>query len=507
MLTGRFGSLEINCGGFVQQTGIREQLPAIADAWALAQGIVDTVREPVLVLDEELRVIAASRSFYSAFKVSAEDTQGRLLYALGDGQWDIPKLRVLLENIIPEHGVMEGHEVEHEFPDLGQRTMRLNARQVFYKGGANRTILLGIEDVTGQRILEREKDELLRQVEEARVFAQAIVDTVRDPFLVLDQDLRVLAASRSFYSAFKVIPGDTQGRPLYALGDGQWDIPGLRLLLEKIIPERGVMDNYEVKHEFPGLGQRTMLLNARKVFYEGGHNTTILLGIADVTGQRALEREKEELLRQKGVLLEELQHRVANSLQIIASILLMKARAVQSEETRLHLQDAHQRVMSVAAVQKQLYATEATGSVEVAPYLVKLCASLATSMIGDTRPISLKVVGEGGSASSRQAESLGLIVTELVMNALKHAFPEVKAEGQIIVAYDMAGTNWKLSVSDNGIGKPDGVFAQGKSGLGTGIVKALSQQLDAQVNTSASPGGTTVSITHATFPTKAVHAA
>src|SRR5476649_788430 len=104
----------------------------------------------------------------------------------------------------------------------------------------------------------------------AGTLAQAIVDTVREPFLVLDQDLRVLAASRSFYSAFKVSHGDTQGRPLYALGDGQWDIPGLRLLLEKIVPERGVMEDYEVKHEFPGLGQRTMLLNARKVFHEGG---------------------------------------------------------------------------------------------------------------------------------------------------------------------------------------------------------------------------------------------
>jgi chemotaxis protein methyltransferase CheR len=100
-----------------------------------------------------------------------------------------------------------------------------------------------------------------------------------------------------------------------------------------------------------------------------------------------------------------------------------------------------------------------------------------------------------------------LIVTELVMNALKHAFPEVKTKGQITVAYDMVGTNWKLSVSDDGIGKPDGAFAQGKSGLGTGIVKALSQQLEAQVDTSATPQGTTVSITHATFPTKAVRAA
>src|SRR5580704_6659562 len=202
----------------MQKINFREQFSNVADACALAQGIVDTVREPVLVLDKDLRVIAASRSFYAAFKVSPEETQGRLLYALGDGQWDIPKLRVLLEKIIPERGVMEDYEVEHAFPNLGQRTMRLNARQVFYKGGANRTILLGIEDVTGQRILEREKDELLRQFEEARVFAQAIVDTVREPFLVLDQDLRVLAASRSFYSAFKVSLGDTQGRPLYALG-------------------------------------------------------------------------------------------------------------------------------------------------------------------------------------------------------------------------------------------------------------------------------------------------
>ena len=185
----------------------------------------------------------------------------------------------------------------------------------------------------------------------------------------------------------------------------------------------------------------------------------------------------------------------------------MKARTVQSEETRLHLQDAHKRVMSIAAVQEATPCISGRGSIEIAPYLSRLCETLATSMIGDTRPISLKVIGEGGSATSRQAESLGLIVTELVMNALKHAFPDEKVAGQITVAYDVAGTNWKLSVSDNGVGKPDGVFAQGKSGLGTGIVKALSQQLGAQVETVAGPAGTTVSVTHATFPARAVEAA
>jgi two-component sensor histidine kinase len=344
-------------------------------------------------------------------------------------------------------------------------------------------------------------------IADAWALAQGIVDTVREPVLVLDKDLRVIAASRSFYSAFKVSPEDTKGRLLYTLGDGQWDIPKLRVLLEKIIPEKGVMEGYEVEHEFPGLGLRTMWLNARQVFYEGGANTTILLGMEDVTQRRILEIEKDDLLRQKDTLLEELQHRIANSLQIIASMILMKARVVQSEETRFHLQDTHKRVLSIAAVQKQLHASAAAGSTEIAPYLSQLCESLASSMIGDTRPISLRVIGEGGSATSRQAESLGLIVTELVMNALKHAFPGEHDKGQITVAYDVVGTNWKLSISDNGIGKSDGVFIQGKSGLGTGIVKALAQQLDAQVETSAGSGGTTVSISHTTVPTKAVQAA
>jgi two-component sensor histidine kinase len=344
-------------------------------------------------------------------------------------------------------------------------------------------------------------------VSDALAFAEAIVDTVREPVLVLDRELRVIAANRSFYSVFKVSPEDTQGRLLYTLGGGQWGIPRLQALLEKILPEKGVMEGYEVEHEFPDLGLRTMRLNARQVFYEGGAGTTILLGMEDITERRVLEREKDELLREKDVLLEELQHRIANSLQIIASIILLKARAVQSEETRLHLQDTHKRVMSIAAVQKHLHTSGVGGPVEIAPYLSGLCEALAASMIDNDRPVSLKVVGAAGNATSRQAESLGLIVTELVMNALKHAFPDNKVEGQINVAYDTSGTDWRLSVSDNGIGKPDGVFAQGKAGLGTGIIKALAQQLDAKVVTVSGLEGTTVSITHATFAAKEIQAA
>jgi two-component sensor histidine kinase len=117
----------------------------------------------------------------------------------------------------------------------------------------------------------------------------------------------------------------------------------------------------------------------------------------------------------------------------------------------------------------------------------RLCETLAASMIGDMRAVSLKVVGEGGNATSRQAESLGLIVTELIMNALKHAFPDDKINGRISVAYEVQGTNWKLSVADNGVGKPDGLFAQAKTGLGTGIIKALAQQLGVNCRDDSQP--------------------
>jgi two-component sensor histidine kinase len=342
---------------------------------------------------------------------------------------------------------------------------------------------------------------------DACALAQSIVDTVGEPVVVLDKGLRVIAASRSFYSAFKVSPEDTQGRLLYALGDGQWDIPKLRVLLDKIIPEHGVMEDYEVEHEFPNLGHRTMRLNARQAFYEGGAETTILLGIEDVTERHILERQKDELLRQKDVLLDEIQHRIANSLQIIAGIILMKANRVSSEETRLLLQDTHDRVISIATVQQQLNASGIIGPIEMLPYLTRLGDALASSMIGNDRPVTLKVVGTAGSLSSRQAESLGLITTELVMNALKHAFPSENMKGRINIAYDVEGTNWKLSVADNGIGKPDGVFAQPKTGLGTGIIKALAHELNAKVETLSGSDGTIVSITHATFATTVTRAA
>jgi two-component sensor histidine kinase len=333
----------------------------------------------------------------------------------------------------------------------------------------------------------------------ADTLARAIVDTVREPFVVLDEDLRVIAASRSFYRTFAASPVSTQGKLLYDLGDGEWNTPKLRLLLGRVLPEQGAMEDCEVEHDFPDIGRRTMLLNARKVFCEEGARANILLGIEDITSQRFLEREKDELLRQKDVLLGEIQHRIGNSLQIIANIIMSKLKTVESEETRRHLSDAHDRVISIAAVQQHLHAPASFGSIEIGPYLTKLCAAISDSMIGDDRSIVLSVCGDCGAATSSKAERLGLSVTELVINSLKHAFNESSKDARITVTYDVFGKDWKLVVIDNGIGKPDGVFAQPKSGLGSGIISALASQLDAQIVTVSGPQGTSVAVTHSTF--------
>ena len=119
-----------------------------------AESIIDTVREPLIALDQYLRVVSVSRSFYDVFKVKPEETIGQLIYDLGNKQWDIPKLRELLETILPQKSTFDDYEVEHDFATIGRRIMLLNARQIERGMGKERIILLAIEDITERKEIE-----------------------------------------------------------------------------------------------------------------------------------------------------------------------------------------------------------------------------------------------------------------------------------------------------------------------------------------------------------------
>src|SRR6202140_633276 len=171
-----------------------------------------------------------------------------------------------------------------------------------------------------------------------------LVETIRDGILVLDPDLTIRFANRSFCQTFAVAPEHTVGRKLYEIGNGQWDIPKLRTSLETIISGRKTIEAFEVENFFASIGRRIMVLNARKVYRPGNNIEQILLAIEDATERARLEREHAAAHERIGMLLQELTHRVKNSLQLIASMVMIEARSHQGGEGKAALERVSRRI-------------------------------------------------------------------------------------------------------------------------------------------------------------------
>ena len=310
------------------------------------------------------------------------------------------------------------------------------------------------------------------------------------PVLLLDGDLGIVAASQSFRQAFDVGPEDIPGARLADLGSSEWSSPRLRSLLKATACGQASIGAYEMNLT-SGDGVRRLVLNAQRLDNGIGQGIRLLMSIQDVTDARADARQKDDLIREKAILVQGMQHRVANSLQVIASVLLQGAGKVGSHGSSEHLRDAHQRIMSVAAVKRQL-AGSAMGDVELRGYFTDLCRSIGDSMIRDHNRVGIRVSVDESIASSGKSVSLGLIVTELVINALKHAFPHDR-EGLITVDYRAHSKGWTLMVCDDGVGMPRDPAAA-KPGLGTGIVQAIANQLGATIDHADGKPGLRVSI-------------
>jgi len=168
---------------------------AVEEARKYAENIVETVREPLVVLDSDLKIISANSSFYRTFKVTLADTVGQLLYDLGNRQWDIPRLRILLEEILPMKTEVTDFEVEHEFLTIGPHTMLLNARRIIRESGRSYLILLAIEDITERRLVEDKlkqlAEELARSNVELEHFASLASHDLKSPVLAIGTLLRL----------------------------------------------------------------------------------------------------------------------------------------------------------------------------------------------------------------------------------------------------------------------------------------------------------------------------
>jgi two-component sensor histidine kinase len=321
----------------------------------------------------------------------------------------------------------------------------------------------------------------------------AVVASSKPPLLLLDGDLHVIAASLSFLREFNIDRATVTGARLFDLGAGEWDTPQLRSLLTATAAGHADVDAYELDLGTAGQPVKRLMLHAERLDYQDAAPPRLLLAVTDLTEAQATQRRTDDMRRENALLLTELRHRVANSLQIIASVLLQDARRTQSEEARGHLHSAHHRVMSVATLERQLSVSDGD-EVSLRTYLISLCDSIAASMIHDPSLISIDVIAEDVSVDSTVSVSLGLIVTELVINALKYAFPD-RGPGKIQVTYATDGEGWSLTVRDNGVGMPKDA-TKAVPGLGTSIVRALTTQLRAKVSVSSGSPGAVVSIVH-----------
>lgn len=313
--------------------------------------------------------------------------------------------------------------------------------------------------------------------------ALALVNASSVPALLLDGDLTVIAASDSFCSTFHIAPDLVPERQLSELGRGEWDNPQVRALLRATLLGYARVGAYEIELRRRDREPRRLVLNAVKLDTGNPEVVRILFSVTDITSELAAEALRHKLALEKAALQQDMQHRIANSLQIVASVILQAGR-----DLRWHNQPGGAYpALAMAAVEKRLGGT-GEEQVEIAAYLRQLCESLEAALIEDPARIALVVEADYGKRCAGDATALGLIVTELVINALRHAFPEQRG-GTIRVNYQGDAAGWALTVSDDGVGIRQ---SPPRAGLGTSVIEALARQLGADEVSVSGDGGTTV---------------
>src|SRR5476651_269336 len=319
-----------------------------------------------------------------------------------------------------------------------------------------------------------------------------LLETIREGLLVLEPDLTIRFANRSFCEKFSVVPEHAVGRKLYELGNEEWDIPKLRSALETIISGERTFEDFEVEQFFPSIGQRVMCLNARKVYRPGNKIQLILLAIEDVTERVRLEREHATASERIGMLLQELTHRIKNSLQIIVSVVSLEARNQKSGEGKAALERMSHRISALGRLYSMLGETNSVEEVDAASYLEALCRDLIESVQKENGiSIALRTDIASESLAVDRAIPLGLVVNELVTNSAKYAFPR-ETRGTIVVTLKRTPGELRLTVADDGQGSDP---RRADSGFGGRLVDSFARQLGGWVERVSSNKGTSVCLT------------
>ncbi|MEZ5842491.1 MAG: HWE histidine kinase domain-containing protein [Hyphomicrobiaceae bacterium] len=433
----------------------------LQDGEEFAKAILETVELPLLALDGDFRVDVVNEAFLRHFQVGREAVVGRRVYELGDGQWDIPELRRLFDEVLASDSEVKHYRVEHIFDRIGRRIMRLNAKRIV-RSDASDAVLLAITDDTER---ERLQSELEGRIE----FADKLIDSVRESLLVIGRDLRVRSANQPFYDLFGVERSETEGRLIYELGNGQWNIPALRTLLDDVLPREQSFDDYEVRHTFDGIGKRVMLLNGRRL----DHLDLIVLAIRDVTHRARREEHVHLLMR-------EINHRSKNLLGLVQAI----AHQTVSPDRAEFLVRFEERLQSLAASQDLLvqHVWKAIPLADLVYSQVMPFKDLIGSrLVYDGPPLQL---------TPNATQTIGMALHELATNAVKHGALSTDA-GRIDIGWCIesgeGGDTFVMTWQEAG-GPP--VKVPQRHGFGTSVTSSMVEwSLGGAVTLDFAPSG------------------
>ncbi|HYI94395.1 MAG TPA: ATP-binding protein [Bryobacteraceae bacterium] len=290
---------------------------------------------------------------------------------------------------------------------------------------------------------------------ETLAYAESIVDTVREPLVVLDSELRVRTASRAFYETFSVSKQETEGQFIYDLGNGQWNIPALRTLLEKMLPLAKSMKDFEVEHEFPTLGIRVMLLNARILWRHGNHSELVLLAIDDITERKrlseAMVRSNEDMQRFAYVAAHDLRAPLNGALKLCKLAARRLADRVQEDEAHL-LALSVENLERLSVLMQDILTYSEMGNAPQQRTLVNLGEPLKIALLNLEHHITqngaVVTVGDLPTVPADRTQMV-MVFQNLISNALKYRRVE---RPQIRISSVKDGNNWRVSVADNGQG-------------------------------------------------------
>jgi two-component system, chemotaxis family, CheB/CheR fusion protein len=461
------------------------------------QNLLNSTQIPTLFLDSSLHIKNFTPAASSVFRLISSDV-GRALTDISSvfGSFDIePDIREVLKTLTPREQRLRAADGRYfQMRILPYRTVK----------GAIEGVVVTLADVTDLRRVEI--------AEHARAYAENIVNAVREPLLVLDPSLRVQMANRSFYRKFQVAPDETECRFVYDLGNRQWDIPELRKLLGEILPRQKVVDDFTVEHDFPGIGRKSMLLNARQIQTDEGDAPLILLAIED-TSEREWSKRLEKVNEELQHFAYAISHDLREPLRMVTTYSQLLARDYKDKldpEADKYISFAVQgatRIENLLNGLREYWSVDQVEAGHRVPVNSNLLADQLIAALGGTiRETGGAVTHDPLPVIMGDEVSLTLLLQNLILNALKYHRPGQKP--QVHISARRTGSEWTFSVADNGIGIPSKqlteVFTPFKrlraeypgSGLGLAICKKIVEHYGGKIWAESATGkGSTFSFT------------